>query len=437
MRPSLRTQASDPESAAGPTLAAMALETSLAAPAPVRQIALAISGWVGRLGPVWVEGQMAQISRRPGLGTVFMTMRDSAADISVPVTCARTLFDSLNPPFVEGASVVIHAKPDYYANRGTLSLVAREIRMVGLGELLARLERRRQLLAAEGLFDPELKKPLPFLPRCVGLVTAQGSAAERDIVENARRRWPGVTFETAYAAMQGSRAANDVIDALARLDRHPDVDVIVVARGGGSVEDLLPFSDEALGPRGGRHPHARSSPRSATSPTRRCSTSSPTYGHRPRPTPPSNSCPTWPRSCAASTGRPSGSAPWSGSWSTARRRALADLRSRPVLADPRTLLDARRVEIADLRDRSRRVLSHALARAGDDIAHQRARARVALAVGHAPARVRRRPGRRRVGPRLDRSGRGGRRPEHPAGRRARPGDYVRGRARTHPEEDHG
>ena len=139
----------------------MALETSLAAPAPVRQIALAISGWVGRLGPVWVEGQMAQISRRPGLGTVFMTMRDSAGDISIPVTCARTLFDSLNPPLVEGASVVIHAKPDYYANRGTLSLVAREIRMVGLGELLARLERRRQLLAAEGLFDPALKKPLP------------------------------------------------------------------------------------------------------------------------------------------------------------------------------------------------------------------------------------------------------------------------------------
>src|SRR3954449_98606 len=224
----------------------MALETSPTAPAPVRQIALAISQWIGRLGPVWVEGQMTQISRRPGVGTVFMTMRDSAADISVPVTCARTLFDSLNPPLVEGASVVIHAKPDYYANRGSLSLVAREIRMVGLGELLARLERRRQLLAAEGLFASELKRPLPFLPRCIGLVTAQGSAAERDIVENARRRWPGVRFETAYAAMQGSRAANDVIDALARLERHPDVDVIVVARGGGSVEDLLPFSDEAL-----------------------------------------------------------------------------------------------------------------------------------------------------------------------------------------------
>src|SRR6476619_2302061 len=224
----------------------MALETSLAAPAPVRQIALAISGWVDRLGPVWVEGQMAQISRRPGLGTVFMTMRGSAGDISIPVTCARALFDSLNPPLVEGASVVIHAKPSYYANRGTLSLVAREIRMVGLGELLARLERRRQLLAAEGLFAAELKRRLPFLPGCVGLVTAPGAAAERDVLENARRRWPAVAFEVAYAAMQGPRAAAEVMEALDRLDRAPDIDVIVIARGGGSVEDLLPFSDEAL-----------------------------------------------------------------------------------------------------------------------------------------------------------------------------------------------
>ncbi|MGH3362761.1 MAG: exodeoxyribonuclease VII large subunit, partial [Nocardioides sp.] len=224
----------------------MALETSVEHPAPVRQIALAIDGWINRLGAVWVEGQIAQISRRPGLNTVFMTMRDTIADISIPVTCSRTLFDGLNPPLVEGASVVLHAKPSYYANRGTLSLAAREIRMVGLGELLARLERRRQLLAAEGLFAAELKQRLPFLPSRIGLVTAPGSAAERDVVENARRRFPGVGFEIAYAAMQGNRAATEVIDALDRLDRDAAVDVIVIARGGGSVEDLLPFSDEAL-----------------------------------------------------------------------------------------------------------------------------------------------------------------------------------------------
>ena len=181
----------------------MALETSPQQPAPVRQIATAIAGWVDRLGAVWVEGQVAQVNRRPGVGTVFLTLRDAVADISVTVTCARSLFDGLNPPLVEGARVVVHAKPSYYANRGTLSLAAREIRMVGLGELLARLERRRQLLAAEGLFAAELKRALPFLPSCVGLVTAPGSAAERDVLDNARRRWPSVRFRVVHAAMQG------------------------------------------------------------------------------------------------------------------------------------------------------------------------------------------------------------------------------------------
>src|SRR3954463_3244992 len=224
----------------------MSMQTSLESPAPVRQIANAIAGWIDRLGAVWVEGQVAQVSRRPGMQTVFLTLRDTVADISIPVTCSRTLFDGLNPPLVEGASVVVHAKPSFYANRGTLSLYARDIRMVGLGELLARLERRRQLLAAEGLFAGELKRPLPFLPGRVGLVTAPGSAAERDVLDNARRRWPAVAFETAYAAMQGPRAASEVIEAVERLDRDAGVEVIVVARGGGSVEDLLPFSDEAL-----------------------------------------------------------------------------------------------------------------------------------------------------------------------------------------------
>jgi exodeoxyribonuclease VII large subunit len=352
----------------------MALDTSPSAPAPVRQIALAISQWVGRLGPVWVEGQMTQVSRRPGVGTVFMTMRDSAADISVPVTCARTLFDSLNPPLVEGASVVIHAKPDYYANRGSLSLVAREIRMVGLGELLARLERRRQLLAAEGLFASELKRPLPFLPRCVGLVTAPGSAAERDVVENARRRWPGVAFETAYAAMQGTRSATEVIEAIERLDRAEEVDVIVVARGGGSVEDLLPFSDEALvrAVAGARTPvvsaigHEPDTPLldlvadvRASTPTDAAKLLVPDMAEELQGV-------TWARDRVRALVR---------QLVDREARALADLRQRPVLADPGSLLDARSVEVGDLRDRARRCLDHALARASDDITHQRARAR--------------------------------------------------------------
>lgn len=352
----------------------MALETSPTAPAPVRQIALAVSQWVGRLGAVWVEGQMTQVSRRPGVGTVFMTMRDSAADISVPVTCARTLFDSLNPPLVEGASVVIHAKPDYYANRGSFSLVAREIRMVGLGELLARLERRRQLLAAEGLFEPALKKTLPFLPRRIGLVTAPGSAAERDVVDNARRRWPGVAFETAYAAMQGSRAATEVIDALARLDRDPAVDVIVVARGGGSVEDLLPFSDEALvrAVAGTRTPvvsaigHEPDTPLLDLVADVRASTPTDAAKHLVPDVTEELKGVAWARDRVRSLVR---------QLVDRESRALADLRARPALADPRSLLDARGVEITDLRDRGRRVLGHDLDRAGDDIAHQQARAR--------------------------------------------------------------
>src|SRR4051812_8277630 len=185
----------------------MTLQTSLESPAPVRQIANAIAGWIDRLGAVWVEGQVTQVSRRPGVQTVFLTLRDAVADISIAVTCSRQVFDSLNPPMVEGASVVVHAKPSFYANRGTLSLYAREIRMVGLGELLARIERRRQLLAAEGLFAAERKRRLPFLPGTVGLVTAPNSAAERDVLENTRRRWPAVRFAVRYASMQGPSSA--------------------------------------------------------------------------------------------------------------------------------------------------------------------------------------------------------------------------------------
>jgi exodeoxyribonuclease VII large subunit len=352
----------------------MALDTSPEAPAPVRQIALAISGWIDRLGAVWVEGQIAQVSRRPGVGTVFMTLRDSAADISVPVTCPRTLFDSLNPPLVEGASVVIHAKPDYYPTRGSLSLVAREIRMVGLGELLARLERRRQLLAAEGLFAPELKRSLPFLPRRIGLITAPGSAAERDVVESSRRRWPGVVFETAYAAMQGQRAAAEVMEALAKLDRDHRVDVIVIARGGGAVEDLLPFSDEALV----RAVHKARTPVVSA------------IGHEPdtplldlvadlrASTPTDAAKHVVPdvadelRGVAGARDRLRGVL---AQMLDRERQSLADLRARPVLADPRSLVDARATEVRDLRERGRRVLGHALERAGDDIGHQRARAR--------------------------------------------------------------
>lgn len=352
----------------------MALETSPQAPAPVRQIANAIAGWVDRLGAVWVEGQIAQINRRPGVGTVFLTLRDTVADISVTVTCQRTYVDGLNPPLVEGASVLVHAKPSYYANRGTISLFAREIRMVGLGELLAQLERRRQLLAAEGLFAAELKQSLPFLPGCVGLVTAPNSAAERDVLENARRRWPAVRFEVAYAAMQGPRSAGEVIEAVERLDRHRDVEVIVVARGGGSVEDLLPFSDEALV----RTVAAARTPVVSA------------IGHEPdsplldlvadvRASTPTDAA----KLIVPDVVEEARGVAWARDQVRASLRRMLDreqagldaLRSRPALADPRHLVDARLDEVRALRERARRTLRHALDRAADDVGHQRARAR--------------------------------------------------------------
>jgi exodeoxyribonuclease VII large subunit len=350
------------------------METSPEQPAPVRRIANAISGWVDRLGPVWVEGQVAQFNRRQGMNTVFLTLRDTVADISIPVTCSRQVFDSLNPPMVEGASVVVHAKPSFYANRGTLSLYARDIRMVGLGELLARIERRRQLLAAEGLFAAERKRPLPFLPGKVGLVTAPDSAAERDVLENSRRRWPAVRFAVRYAAMQGTGSAAEVMAALGRLDRDPEVDVIVVARGGGSVEDLLPFSDEGLL----RAVFAARTPVVSA------------IGHEPdgplldlvadvRASTPTDAAklvvPDVTEELARvhqlrGRGRQVLSA-----WLAREQHALETLRARPALADPTGGLDARRSEVDALRDRARRTVHHQLDRAGNDLGHQLARVR--------------------------------------------------------------
>ncbi|MDT4962225.1 MAG: exodeoxyribonuclease large subunit [Pseudonocardiales bacterium] len=219
------------------------LETSADKPVPVRVVAQRIGEWIARLGEIWIDGQIAQVTRRPGMATQFLTLRDPDANISLTVTCARGI---LGDAIDEGSRVVVRARPDFYIERGTLSLRATEIRQVGLGELLARLEALKKLLAAEGLFAADRKRALPFLPRCIGLITGRASAAERDIVENARRRLPDVAFRIESVATQGASAVNEVVEALARLDADAAVDVIVIARGGGSVEDLLPFSNETL-----------------------------------------------------------------------------------------------------------------------------------------------------------------------------------------------
>jgi exodeoxyribonuclease VII large subunit len=206
-------------------------------------VAQKIGLWVARLGEIWVEGQIAELRRRPGVPTQFLVLRDTDANISLTVTCAR---GALPDEVREGSRVVLRARPDFYIERGTLSLRASEVRLVGLGELLAALERLKRLLAAEGIFAADRKRALPFLPSAIGLITGRASAAERDVVENVRRRLPSARFRIENVAVQGPSAAVEVTEALARLDADPEVAVIVIARGGGSVEDLLAFSNETL-----------------------------------------------------------------------------------------------------------------------------------------------------------------------------------------------
>ena len=223
----------------------VALESSAEHPQPLRVIARAVRGWVERLGAVWVEAQLIEINRRSGTRTIFLTLRDKLAEVSVSVTASPTTLDSAGP-LTEGATVVARIKPTYFESSGRFIFSCDAITPVGEGRLLARLEQTKRLLQAEGLFDSSLKKSLPFLPRAVGLVTGAGSAAERDVVENARRRWPAVRIVARYALVQGPQACEQLIAAVEQLDRHHEVDVMIIARGGGSVEDLLPFSDEGL-----------------------------------------------------------------------------------------------------------------------------------------------------------------------------------------------
>jgi exodeoxyribonuclease VII large subunit len=221
------------------------LDTSAEKPVPVRVVSEAISDYINRLGQIWVEGEIAQLNDRAGSGMVYMRLRDPSVDMYLEVTCPRSVFKSI-APLTENARVVINSKVNFYTPTGRLSLNAKEIRQIGVGELLARLEALKKLLAAEGLFAAERKKPLPFLPRKIGLICGRASAAEKDVKENAKRRWPSVQFETREVAVQGADAVIQVSAALKELDDDAEVDVIIITRGGGSFEDLLPFSDEGL-----------------------------------------------------------------------------------------------------------------------------------------------------------------------------------------------
>jgi exodeoxyribonuclease VII large subunit len=219
-------------------------ETSSESPAPVRVVSEAIKEYVERLGPIWIEGEISELNERSG-GMAFMRLRDTSVDMSLSVMCYKNVLAAVQP-LPANARVVIHAKASWFTKNGSLTMSAKEIRQVGVGELLARLEALKGLLAAEGLFSADRKVALPLLPRKVGLICGRNTDAEKDVVENARRRWPAVEFEIREVAVQGAAAVVEVSEALRELESIEDVDVIIITRGGGSFEDLLPFSDESL-----------------------------------------------------------------------------------------------------------------------------------------------------------------------------------------------
>jgi exodeoxyribonuclease VII large subunit len=346
----------------------MALETSAEAPVPVRTVLQAVGGWIGKLGRIWVEGQIAECKRRGN--TVFLTLRDPIAAVSAQVICTRGVFDAVSPQ--EGARVVIFVKPDFNATRGSFALTAIEIRAVGIGELLARLERLRKELAAEGLFSADRKRTLPFLPGVIGLVCGRGSAAERDVVQNAERRWPAVRFRIEQSAVQGPYAAGEVVEALRKLDADPAVDVIVIARGGGSLEDLLPFSDESLlrAVAACRTPvvsaigHEQDTPLLDYVADLRAST--PTDAAK-------RIVPDVAEQLALVNQLRDRARRSMRGWLDRERAWLDGVRSRPALADPVREIERQTEQVGELVRRTRQCLDASLTRAGDDITHTRAR----------------------------------------------------------------
>jgi exodeoxyribonuclease VII large subunit len=349
-----------------------AAETSAEQPWPVRVLSLKIADYVDKMSPLWVEGQVVQINRRGT--TAYLVLRDPDVDMSLAASISVHAIAAMGSPLDEGARVVLQAKPVFWPKRGTLVLDARQIRPVGVGDLLARIEILKRRLAQEGLFDADRKRPLPFLPRQVGLVTGRGSAAEKDVVENARRRWPSVRFAIREVAVQGSTAVAEVSAAVTELDAHPEVDVIVIARGGGAAEELLPFSNETL--------------LRVVSDARTPVISA--IGHD-VDTPLLDFVADWRASTPTDAGRrvvPDAEDELRGTAQAVARatRALSRrldherhillaLRSRPVMADPIALVTRQRELVGALRNRSRDRISSRVVRAEDEVRHLGARVR--------------------------------------------------------------
>lgn len=348
------------------SLPATAGATSPESPWPLSLLSANIKRYIDRMSAVWIEGQVIEFNQRGKVS--YLTLRDLNEEMSLPVQVFANVLDRLPEPPTRGAHVVVNVKADFWTKAGRLSMRANDIRPVGLGDLLARLERLRQQLSAEGLFDPAHKLTLPFLPQRIGLITGRDSDALKDVVRNARLRWPAVDFDIREVAVQGNGAVGQVTQALADLDADDAVDLIIIARGGGSLEDLLPFSNEALI----RSVYAASTPVVSA------------IGHEAdRPllddvadlrasTPTDAAKRVVPDVAEEQMGILQARAQLDGALERLLQREatnLTALRSRPAFAQPHSMITSREADIESLRERSLRSATIALSRAETEVGH--------------------------------------------------------------------
>lgn len=350
-----------------------AADTTPENPWPLARLSENLKQYIERVSATWVEGQL--IEHRVSRGHAWMTMRDLDAEMSLPVVAWSRTANSLDPSIQEGSRVVALVKPSFYTKTGRLTMVVNDMRPVGIGDLLARVERLRRALAEEGLFAPERKRPLPVLPQKIGLITGRDSDAMHDVQRNVWLRWPAAKFEVLHAAMQGPKVTAEVSAALVALDQDPTIDVIVVARGGGALEEvILPFSDEALirtvaqvsTPVVSAIGHEADRPILDDVADFRAST--PTDAAK-------NIVPDAAQELAGITDARSRMAHAVQRMVDVQAQQLSQIRSRPVLAQPETILSVRAEEIGQVLARARSTFGHQLHRATDHIDQLRARVR--------------------------------------------------------------
>ena len=355
------------------SLPATAAGTSAEQPWPLRLLSENLKKYIERAPQAWIEGQL--IEYKVIRGNAWMTLRDLDEDYSLPVTAWRNVAATLEGTVQQGSRVVACVKPSFYTKTGRLSMIVSAMRPVGIGDLLARVESLRRALDAEGLLDPSLKQPLPLLPHRIGLITGKDSDAQKDVIRNTLLRWPAAQFEVREVAVQGAHAPREVMTALAELDAHPEVDVIVIARGGGALEEvILPFSDEALvrAVAAAQTPVVSAIGHEADRPVlddvADLRASTPTDAAK-------RIVPDAAQELAGITDARLRLA--AGVERLVRHEAqrLESLRTRPVMAQPQRLVSDRAEDLQRLVDRSRTALASALTREADVVGHLRARVR--------------------------------------------------------------